>query len=67
MLGQAGKGDKRRPCQIPYTEYARKFDDAFGKRKNWWETKEHQEWVKEAEADKENVLRSISEQDESCQ
>jgi len=27
----AGKGDKRRPQQVPRTEYERRWDKAFGK------------------------------------
>jgi hypothetical protein len=62
VAGQAGKGDKRRPSQIPYEEYVRHFERAFGKKPNWWDTEEHQEWLKEAEADKKRAMEA-NEQD----
>lgn len=33
MAGEAGKGDKTRPMQISYEEYAQRWDDVFGKPK----------------------------------
>lgn len=47
MHGEAGKGDKPRPKSISEKDYARKYEEAFGKRIPWWATEEHQEWVKE--------------------
>lgn len=49
MHGEAGKGDKPRPKSISDDEYRRRFDEAFGNRKEWWETEEHEQWVKESQ------------------
>ncbi len=41
-----GKGSKRRPAQIPPEEYAKHFEDIFGKKKMWWEKDRDLYWIK---------------------
>ena len=42
-----GKGDKPRPKSISEKEFKKKFEQAFGSKKAWWETEEHQQLVEE--------------------
>lgn len=45
----AGKGDKPRPKSISQKEYEERFEQVFGKKREYWETQEHQKWVEEVE------------------
>jgi hypothetical protein len=51
----AGKGDKRRPCQISEQQYAKNYEAAFGKQTPWWSRPDHLAWVKEAEAERKRL------------
>lgn len=48
MNGEAGKGDTPRPKSISDKEFTHNFETVFGKKKNWWQKRNHQKWVKEA-------------------
>jgi len=48
----AGKGDKRRPRSVSEKEYTDNFERIFGRKINWWENRDHQQWIKEAQAEK---------------
>lgn len=49
MSEGAGKGDTPRPKSISEKEYQKRYDDAFGQKPYWFETKKHKKWLKEAE------------------
>ena len=54
----AGKGDKRRPRQVHEKVFAENYENVFGKKHQWWETAEHSEWVKKANAIKKLLDKS---------